>query len=432
MGTIEIMESLVTKLFFHQWQRKLVALLTATVIWIFVNHSITSSKIIPSVPIRVINLPTDKTIQGLLPNGFLGKRTALTLTGTKDVIDQLEPGDVEIILDVSNLPSDGIVQITKKNLISLNPNFNLPKHVTSVSHPEFVIKMSPILTEKVPIIIHQPIGDSPKGYEFLDIWPIKLTQTVSGPQEQVLNLKNQGLELTLNLNDITKEQLDVLQGNGVYEDEISFYVPDQWKKVVIPYSTRGPEPINDPEAKTLQLNFLRQQMIPIKNELPIHVFYPLKTSKTLNPNTYPLAASQFVQIKNHLPVLTIPLFASNVSNLFLEIVKDNIELDIVAALPTEKEKLEWGVNFIDDTHLEDMYVAFLLNHSRTSDSLQNKNHERENHFRQRFRLYVQRITLYLSPQYKLELESKLEDGKIRVHVPNASLLQAKPQTTNAR
>src|ERR1051325_7825486 len=150
------MESLINSFFFHQWQRKLVALLTATVIWIFVNHSITSSKTIPSVPIRVINLPTDKTIQGLLPNGFLGKRTTLTLNGTKDVIDQLESGDVEVILDVSNLPSDGIVQITKKNLISLNPNLNLPANVTSISHPEFFIKMRPILTEKSPVTIYAP------------------------------------------------------------------------------------------------------------------------------------------------------------------------------------------------------------------------------------------------------------------------------------
>lgn len=415
------MESLINKLFFHQIQRKLVALLTAIIIWFFVNHSITSSKLIPSVPIRVINLPIDKTIQGLLPNGFLSKRTTLTLTGTKDVIDQLEPGDVEVILNVSNLPNDGIVQVTKKNLVSLNPNFNLPKHVTSVTHPEFVIKMSPILTEKISIIIHPPIGDTPKGYEFLDIWPLNLTQTISGPEEQVLALKNQGLELTFNLNDITKEQLDMLQGDGLHDDEISFEIPETWKKIATPFSTRGPEIINDPEAKNLHINFLRQQMLPITNELPIHVFYPLKYSATINPDTYPLGASAFVQFKNHVPMLTVPLFAHNVSKLFLEIVKDNLELDIVAAPPTQREKLEWDVSFIDPTHLEDTYVAFLLSNAKIADSPQNKNREREKHFRQRFQLYTQRFILYLSPQYRLELEGRLEEGKIRIHVPNTFL-----------
>lgn len=417
------MESLINNFFFHQWQRKLVALLTALVIWIFVNHSITSSKTIPSVPIRVINLPTDKTIQGLLPNGFLGKRTALTVSGTKDVIDQLEPGDVEVILDVSNLPSDGIVQIAKKNLVSLNPNINLPKHITSIDHPEFVIKMSPILTKKIPIILHHPVGEAPKGYEFLDIWPIQLTQTVSGPQEQVLDLKNQRLELTFNLNDITKEQLDALLENNPYDDEVNFPIPEQWKKINIPFSTRGPEPLNDPEAKNLQITFLRQQMLPIKNEMPLHVFYPLKYKDTINPETYGLASSAYIQIKNQLPILTIPLFTSNVSKLFLEIVKDNMEIDIVAAPQTEREYLEWSIDFIDDSHLEDMYVAFLMSHAKTADLPQTTIRDKEKYFRNRFRLYLQRFNLHLSPQYKFDLESRLENGKIRVHVPNASLVK---------
>jgi hypothetical protein len=426
------MESLIHKLFFHQWQRKLVALVTATVIWFFVSHSITSSKTIPFVPVRVINLPTDKTVQGLLPNGFLSKRTTLTLTGSRDVIDQLEPGDVEIILDVSNLPNDGIVQVTKKNLVSLNPNFNLPSNVTSISHPEFIIKMRPILTEKIPVTIHPPLGDAPKGYEFLDVWPIHLMQTVSGPQEDVLNLKNHGLEITFNLNDITKEQLDVLQGNGLYDDEISFPVPEQWKKIHIPFSSRGQENLNDPEAKNLQITFLRQQLLPIKSNIPISIFYPLKYSATINPDTYALSESPFVQMKNQIPIITVPLYASNVSKLFLEIVKDNMEIDVVAVPPTEREFLEWDVNFIDETHLEDTYVAFLLSNYKTVDSQQTKSRDREKNYRQRFRLYIQNFSLYLSPQYKLELQPRLENGKIRIHVPNASLVNSKPQTSDAR
>lgn len=416
------MESLINNLIVYQWQRKLWALAAALVVWFFVNYTITSSKTIPSVPIRVINLPTDKTIYGLLPNGFLSKRTPLTLTGTRDVIDQLEPGDLEIIVDVSNLPSDGIVQITKKNLISLNPKINLPKHVTSVSHPEFVIKMSPILTEKIPVLINPPSGQAPPAYEFLDIWPVKLFQTVSGPQEQVLDLKNKGLELTFNLNDISREQLASLKGSGLYDDEVSFLVPDPWKKVEIPFSMRGMEALNDPEAKNLQINFLRKQLLPIKNELPLHVYYPLKNSETINPSTYPLATSAFIQMKNDLPLLIIPVFANNVSKLFLEVVRDNIELDIVAAPPSEREQLEWGMSFIDDAHLEDTYVAFLLSNSKGTEASQGKNSQREEHFRQRFRLYVQQFSLYLSPQHKLELESRLEDGKIKVHIPNTFLL----------
>ena len=138
--------------------------------------------------------------------------------------------------------------------------------------------------------------------------------------------------------------------------------------------------------------------------------------------------------KNHIPVLKVPLFVTNVSKLFLEIVKDNIELEIVTAPQTEREKLEWGVGFIDDSHLEDTYAAFLLSNSKAdAENSENKNREKEKHYRRRFRNYMRQFVLYLSPQYKLELESRLEDGKIRVHVPNASLL-SKPSSreSNAR
>ena len=86
-------------------------------------------------------------------------------------------------------------------------------------------------------------------------------------------------------------------------------------------------------------------------------------------------------MKNDLPLLIIPLFANNVSKLFLEVVRDNIELDIVAAPPTEREQLEWGISFIDDAHLEDTYVAFLLSNSKGTEASQGKNSQREEHFR---------------------------------------------------
>ena len=276
--------------------------------------------------------------------------------------------------------------------------------------------MSPILTEKIPIYIYQPLGEAPPGYEFLDIWPIHLIQTVSGPQEQVLELKNQEIELSFNLNDISKEQLDNLLKTGLFDDEVSFNVPEQWKKVKIPFSMHL-EPLNDPEAKNLQINFLRKQLIPIKSELSLHVFYPIKNIETINPESYSLATSPFIQVKHELPILTLPLFANNVSKLFLEVVKENIELDIVAAPTTEREKLEWGLCLINSKHLEDTYVAFLLS---SSETVHGKN--REEHFRERFRHYAQQFTLYLSPDYKLDLEGRLENGKIRVHIPNTPLL----------
>lgn len=413
-----------SQLFLHQWHRKLVAIFTAIVIWVFVSHSITATKTISSVPIRVINLPPDQTIIGLLPNGFLSKRISLNLTGTKYVIDQLKPGDLEVLLDISSHPTEGSVQITKKNLVSLNPGVNLSKHVTFITHPELFIKISPMTTAKIPVRILKPIGISPDGYQFLDIWPTSLTQTISGPQEAVLKLKTDGIDLIFNLNDITKEQLDGLKANPPYDDVVSFNIPDQWKKILIPFSNHGPEVVNDPEAKVLHLDFLRQQLVPVKNDIPIHVFYPLKYSQTINPQTYALETNGIVQLNNQIPVLKTPLFVTNVSKLFLDITKDNIEIDIVTAPQTEREKLEWGISFINESHLEDTYVAFLLSQTKNQTTvLTSKTQERERYFRKRFRNFAQQFILYVSSQHALEVESRLDNGKIKIHVPYVQPLQ---------
>lgn len=405
------------QLFFNQWPQKLISLVAAIIIWFVVSHSIISTVTIPFIPIRVINLPENKTIQGLQPNGVLSKRATLTLTGTKDIIDKLEPGDVEVVVDVSNLPSDGIMQITKKNLVSLNPNINLPKHITQITPPEFVIKMSLLLTEKIPVTIHT-IGEAPKGYKFIDIWPPTLIHTVTGPEDLVHSLKNSGLDLTIDLNSITKEELDAVKSSQVaskYDDEVNFYVPGNQKRVLIPFHNNMLEIINDPEAKNLQIDFLKQEWLPFKGDIPVRVFYPLKYSDTLNPASYPLATSNYIKLKNEIRVLSLPLFAWNVSQLFLDVVRDNIELSIIAAPESERDRLEWSIDFLDYAFLEDNYVALLLSESH----IPLRGHEREAFLRQRYRRYMREFSLYLSPQHKLELDSQLKDKKVNVQIPYA-------------
>lgn len=138
------MDSLISRLIINHWQRKLVAILVAVIVWFIVSESIMTTKTIHSVPVRVINLPANKTIEGLLPNGFLSRRITLTLTGSKEIIDQLEPGDLEILLDAAGQSNDWIVHISGKNLLSLNPEIDLTRHITQISHPEFALKLVPV------------------------------------------------------------------------------------------------------------------------------------------------------------------------------------------------------------------------------------------------------------------------------------------------
>lgn len=397
-------------LFVNNWQRKVVALISALIIWLFVNQQITDTKTIRNVPIRIVNLPADKTIIGLLPNGILHKKISLTLSGTKDVIDELEPGDLEVLIDASMIDhNDWIAMITKKNLVSLNPSVDI-SNITEVDHAEFVLKLNRLITMKIPITIMPPTGEPPAGYEFLDIWPQRLMQTISGPEEELQKLKMKGLEVTFDLNAITKADLDALKAQ--HDDEISFIIPNKWKQITIPYRNNAVEDINDPEAQALRVDFLRKGILPIDKEIPLQLFFPLKTSATLNPQTLSFDIKDPIKSKNDLTIFTIPLFAKDVSRLFIDIIKDNIALVITAAPRAEKEILQWSLEVLNANDLEDTYVAYMISGTANAKVPQNTNiaKKREILLRKRFRDYLQNLSLWTSAERKLSLESKI-DGK---------------------
>lgn len=417
------MESLIHGSILHQWQRKLLALVTAAVIWFFVSHTITETKTITSVPIRLINIPNDKTSAGLLSNGFLMKRTALTITGTKDVIEQIEPGDLEVVLDAAHLNNESVVQITKKNVINLNPNIDFSKHINSVTAPDFTIRISPLITEKIPIVILPPKGSPPSGYQFIDIWPVILYQQVSGPHDQVLDLKKQGYELTFDLNEISKEELEEISKKNPAEQEISFFIPDGWKKIPLPFLSKGTTAINDPLEKDLHITFLKEQILPLKTKLPLHPFYPVFNSGEINPQTHPLEITPYIQEKNGLFLLDLPVFIKNVSSLFLEVVENNLEITVIAAPKNEREKLEWALILVGEEQLEDTYVALESSQSKIST-------HRDSFFRERFQMYKKKLALYLSKTQALYIDSTLEENKMRVYIPNIPK-ESKKQRLNA-
>ncbi len=416
------MESLIARLFLQNWQQKLVALISALVIWFFVSQSIIETKIIPRVPIRIVNLPRDKTILGLNPNGLLSKRITLTLTGTKDVIHTIETGDLEVLIDASIIDHDDwVLQINKKNLVSLNPSIDLKNHIRQVSHTENVIRLRPLITEKVQITIQEPTGKPPAGYEFLDVWPHQLMQTLSGAEEEIQHLKITGLEVTFDLNQITAADLDAIKNtrDHLQDDEVSFTVPNKWKKILIPFHENALEDFNDPDAQYLRLDFLRKEVLPVKNIIPVRIFYPFKFSETLNPKTYTLLTEAPIEEKNHLTFLTTPLFAKGVSRLFLDIIKENMEITIIAAPKSERDLLQWTIDVADVHDLEDIYVAFLISSMKQSKNNQDSiSKNREQLLRQRFRDYLQKLTLYRNPEDKLSLEAKLEQNVIKVTIDN--------------
>ncbi len=402
----------------RNWQRKLVSLIAAMVIWAFVNQSIHATKTVPGVPIRVINLPADKTIPGLLPNGVLSKRVTLSLVGTKGVVDEIESGDIEVLLDASSVDSDEwVVKISKKNLVSLNPNVDLNQHVYQVGHADLVIKLSKLVTGKIPVTIEMPSGSPPLGYDFLDIWPQHLFQTVSGPEEEVQRLKEKGLTLNFDLTDITKADIDALKSSG-HNDEISYYLPKKWKQVTIPFRNNAHEELNDPDAKNLRMDFLRKEILPLDKEIPVRVFYPLEDLAIYSPLNLHIALTDDIQEKEGLTILTRPVFVKDVSRLFIDVVRNSLEIMISSAPKSKREVLAWSVEFINPRELEDTYVAFsIANFAANKETVHGSIPKRQEELlRKRFRDYMQRMTLLLESGKKLHIKSTIEGDQIRAVV----------------
>jgi len=407
---------MISRIFVHQWQRKVVAILIAIVVWFTVNASISTTKVIPNVPIRVINLAPSKTIIGLLPNGLLTRRITLTLTGNKEVLDSIGPGDLEVIIDASDKTEDWIPKIGRKHIVSTNPEIDLFHNVTKVSHSDFFIKLSKLVTAKIPITIIPPIGEPPKGYQFLDVWPNKLYHAISGPEEQVEELRAKGLDLIFDLNAITAAELDELgqSQEDLQTDEISYYVPSRWKQVTIPFLNNELQEINDPDAQHLRIDFLKNDLLPIDKELPIRVFYPLKHTNVLNPTNSSLATNNILTPVNGVSTLAIPLFVRDVSRLFLEVVTDNIEISIIAEPSDEGDGLRWSVQFIDPHKLEEEYVRWLMPSHSSNTAGRERPSQRESYLRHRFRDYMQKFRLYKSSHHPLQLEAKLRGKTIKV------------------
>lgn len=402
-------ESRLYRFFFNHWQRKILAVFTALIVWLFVNHSITDTKVLPNIPVKIINIPPDKTIVGLLPNGTLAKRITLTLSGTKDVIQDVEPSDIEVVLDASTVESnEWIVDIAKKNLVSLNPDINLANSITQVEHPDFVIHFSKLLTVKVPINILPPIGEPPQGYTLLDIWPTRLYQTITASEEEIAEIQAQKLQLEFDLNLISKVDLEAIKSvtiGSVDNNEVSFYIPASMKKIYIPFSEGVVEEINDPEAKNLHITFLVKQWIPIDFVLPIRVFYPVNTLDQLNSVTHPLITNNRIITMQGETIFKPPLYLYGISKLFLDVVKHNLEISIIAAPPTQREILEWGLNIVNAQDLENTFVALIMAGDQPIKQLGGGSvRRRENALRQRFRNYMQHLNVYLRPDHKLILD----------------------------
>ncbi len=406
------MKTLLKHIFIEHWHRKIISLILAVIVWFVIAQSLTITKIVSNLRVRIVNVPKGKTIEGMGSEGYLDRKISLTITGNRGLLEDLNANNVEIIIDAAGKPNEWIAIVDKQNLASLNADIPLSK-INKVAPKEIYIREVKSITEKIPVIITEPIGKPPKGYQFLDIWPYQLYITVKGPEELVKKHKNRGLKLTFNLSDISQSELDSLQTTsaGGHSDVVSFFVPNHWKQIFIPSLSDEALQIDDPDAKYLRIDFVRSEAYPIDNPIPMSLFFPLQQLNTLNPQKIQIKQNPIVDKKNGLYFLSPPFYIRNVSQLFLEIVRDMLSVNIIVE-NSEKNTLDWNVQVINSKSLENKYVKTLL-----SDTSQDKTQDlqpqmREEYYRNRFKNFISRLQLYRTPTQKLDLSITLEGNSI--------------------
>lgn len=408
------------KLFIENWPRKLISLIIAIIVWLLVNQTLTTSRNFSMIPIRITNIPEGKTLDGIQASGRLMKKISLTLMGNKGLLDTLTPQDLEIVLDATNQPDDWMVTLQPQHIRSCNPSIDLANGITRVHNSPFVLKMSNLVTEKIPLIITQPVGQPPRGYQFLDIWPYRLSLSVSGPEEVIHRLKSKEQKLTFNLTQITKSQLDAIVQDGENAHQIiSYPVPDAWKMVNLPLLSEQPIHIDDPNSNALRIDFLKCHLLPLPPSIPVSIFFPESTSAILNPETVHLQTGGLIQDANGITTLNMPLYANGVDHLFLQLVRNRIKLIIIATPLSDRDLLEWSIEFINPRQLEDVYVSTLMAESTDNPPSTLLPHQREEYLRNRFRSYMYHFQLFTADDMPLNLSARLHDHFIKVEESDA-------------
>lgn len=402
------MISILKKIFLDNWLRKLASLILAIVLWFTVSQSLTVTKTVTNIGVRILNLPDKKTIPGLSSCGLLNRKMALTVVGRKSIIEDLCTKDLEIVVDAARIETDCIIAIQKKHLISLNPEISISDHIQKVYPKNLVIKMVPLFQERIPVHVAHPIGEPPKGFQFIDVWPYNLSLEASGPEEVIKKLKARGLKLTLNLNDIPKAELEKLYAKS-QKDVVSFYVPEEWKAFNIPSLSDKPIYIDDPDSKLLHIDFIRSDTLPVHFQIPIQLFVPPDQSLGLH-NSLKIVDSDIVQTLHGIKVLNKKLYVKGVSELFLKMVTDMIALSVNV---TERGRdIDWSILFINPNLIEDRYVSHMM--TEACDDVLKEIHPtlRQEYLRNRFRTYMRRLQLFTQEELPLHLMIELKNNEL--------------------
>jgi hypothetical protein len=113
------------------------------------------------------------------------------------------------------------------------------------------------------------------------------------------------------------------------------------------------------------------------------------------------------------------LYAKGSDRLFTQVIRNRIQITLVATPPSQRNPLQWGVQFINPIQLEDEYVSKLISDVSDEDIQIMKPGAREDYLRNRFRSYMNRFRLFTADDKKFELYAKIEGHKVFIEEKKA-------------
>jgi hypothetical protein len=191
-------------------------------------------------------------------------------------------------------------------------------------------------------------------------------------------------------------------------------VPDPWKQLNIPSLSPNPIEINDPQAKMLRIDFTHCRSLPIDASIPIVLYFPPDTAQKYNPSNVTLAIDSLVKDFNGLTLITYPLYAHGTDQLFLDIVRNRMQIVIIVSPKSDKQLLDWSLQFINPRQLENIYVATLMSDVSDADIRLMQPPPREEYLRNRFRSYMNHLQLFKADDSKFGLLVQLQDRVVHV------------------
>jgi transcription initiation factor IIF auxiliary subunit len=115
------------------------------------------------------------------------------------------------------------------------------------------------------------------------------------------------------------------------------------------------------------------------------------------------------------------LYAKGVSRLFVELVQDMLQISVLVIPKTEKNRLDWTIQFQNARVLEDRYVSILMSEDTVRDQDATSLKRREEYYRNRFRKYMNRFQLYRTNRDKFDLNISIKERHIVVEECDESI-----------